>query len=189
MSHRIPGFVPEARVANQILVAKNQMVDVVDKASRSRMMAGIRGKNTKPEMLVRKGLHRLGFRYCLHYTKLPGKPDIVLPKYKAIILVNGCFWHAHDCHLFKWPTTRQDFWKEKILSNKDRDRRNIASYKDSNWKVLIIWECALKGKTRLQLGSMIELIASWIMFEPCSSENIGGQTKLKPLDSSISPSL
>jgi DNA mismatch endonuclease (patch repair protein) len=85
------------------------MTDIADKATRSRIMSGICGKNTKPEILIRKGLHALGFRCRLHSPKLPGKPDIVLPKYKAIILVNGCFWHSHNCYLFKWPSTIKEF--------------------------------------------------------------------------------
>ena len=111
----------------------------VDKETRSRMMSGIHGKNTKPEMLIRKGLHALGFRYRLHSLKLPGKPDIILPKYRAIILINGCFWHAHNCHLFKWPSTRKEFWEAKILSNKKRDLENLKQYSDAGWKTLVIW--------------------------------------------------
>lgn len=90
------------------------MADVVTPEKRSKMMSGIQGKNTKPELTIRKGLHALGFRYRLHGKTLPGKPDLVFPKYKAVIFIHGCFWHAHHCHLFKWPSTRVDFWQEKI---------------------------------------------------------------------------
>lgn len=90
------------------------MIDIVDTATRSRMMAGIKGKNTKPEKLVRSLLHRQGFLFRLNVRELPGKPDIVLPRYRAVIFVNGCFWHGHDCFSFKWPKTRTDFWQHKI---------------------------------------------------------------------------
>jgi DNA mismatch endonuclease (patch repair protein) len=152
------------------------MTDIVDQATRSRMMSGIRGKNTKPEILIRKGLHALGFRYRLHSPKLPGKPDIVLPKYKALILINGCFWHAHNCHLFKWPSTRKEFWEAKILSNTRRDKENLKYYRDAGWKTLVIWECALKGKTKLSLGSILDLTAYWIIYEKCNW-NIHGKTE------------
>ena len=102
------------------------MPDIVDTETRSRMMAGIRRKDTKPEIMVRKALHHLGYRYRLHDRKLPGKPDLVLPRYRAVILIHGCFWHAHECHLFKWPSTRNAFWREKIGRNRCRDA-NVAN--------------------------------------------------------------
>ena len=153
-----------------------RITDIVDKETRSRMMSGIQGKNTKPEMLIRKGLHALGFRYRLHSPKLPGKADIVLPKYKAIILINGCFWHAHNCHFFKWPSTRKDFWESKILSNKVRDQENLKQYSDAGWKTLIIWECALKGKAKLPVNSIFDLIVHWIACERTNC-NIEGKFK------------
>ena len=152
------------------------MSDIVDKVTRSRMMPGIRGKNTKPEILIRKGLHALGFRYRLHSTKLSGKPDIMLQKYKALILINGCFWHAHNCHLFKWPSTRKEFWEAKIMSNARRDEENLKYYRDAGWKTLIIWECALKGKTKLPLAFILDLTAHWIIYEK-SNFNIHGKTE------------
>ena len=138
------------------------MTDVVSKITRSKMMSGIRGKNTVPELIIRKGLHSKGFRYRLHYKKLPGKPDIVLPANKAIVLVNGCFWHGHNCHLFKWPSTNAEFWKDKITNNKRRDDLNIALYMDRGWKVLIVWECCLRGRARWPVASVLDLIAEWI---------------------------
>ena len=98
------------------------MVDVHDKKTRSRNMAAVRGKNTKPELLLRSELFRQGFRFRLHYGGLPGKPDIVLPKYRAVIQVHGCFWHGHHCALFHWPATREDFWRKKITENAVRDQ-------------------------------------------------------------------
>jgi len=154
----------------------NRMTDIVDKVTRSRMMSGIGGKNTKPEIIIRKGLHALGFRYRLYSPKLPGKPDIVLPKYRAIILINGCFWHAHNCHLFKWPSTRKEFWEAKILSNKKRDQENIKQYSDSGWKTLVIWECALKGKSKLPIKAVFDEIVHWIVYERANC-NIQGEFK------------
>ncbi len=139
------------------------MADVVSQQKRSRMMAAIRGKDTKPEMEIRKALHRQGFRFRLHNRKLPGKPDLTLPRYKAVIFVQGCFWHRHDCHLFKWPGTRIDFWKEKINANAKRDQENIAALVESGWRVLEIWECALKGKHRLKLDEVISFTTSWLL--------------------------
>jgi len=110
------------------------------------MMSGIGGKNTKPELIVRSLLHRSGYRYSLHRKDLPGKPDIVLPKHKTVVLVNGCFWHKHDCHLFKLPSTRTAFWKDKLSKNKVRDAANIKQLIELGWKVVLIWECAIKGK-------------------------------------------
>ena len=117
------------------------MADIVDKATRSRMMSGIRGKNTKPELLVRKALHAQGFRFRLHDKNLPGKPDIVLKKHRTVIFVHGCFWHGHDCKHFKWPKTRPEFWREKIEGNKTRDLKHQQELKELGWNVKVIWEC------------------------------------------------
>lgn len=125
-------------------------------------MSGIRGSDTRPEMLVRRQLHALGFRYRLHDRKLPGKPDIVLPRYSAAILVNGCFWHRHNCHLFKWPKSRPEFWRAKIQGNVERDIRNMQALKSSGWRVGVIWECALKGRTRKPPDVVATECAIWL---------------------------
>lgn len=125
-------------------------------------MSGIKGKNTKPELLVRKALHARGFRYRTHCKELPGNPDLCLPKYRAVIFVHGCFWHGHDCHLFKWPKTRPEFWKQKIQRNCSVDAGALERLTNSNWRVAIVWECALKGKTRLQLEDVIAKLESWL---------------------------
>jgi DNA mismatch endonuclease (patch repair protein) len=138
------------------------MADVVDKATRSRMMAGIKGKDTKPEILIRSELHRRGFRFRKNVKDLPGKPDIVLPKYKAVIMVNGCFWHGHECHLFKWPATRPDFWREKISGNKERDLRNIKELDFLEWRVRVVWECDIKVKNNEELVLLLNSISGWI---------------------------
>lgn len=126
-------------------------------------MSGIRGRDTKPELLLRKGLHAMGFRYKLHDKSLPGKPDLVFPRYRAVILVNGCFWHGHDCHLFKWPKSREDFWREKIKSNIDRDRLVISQLEEQGWRILRVWECAIKGRTRIGLDEVLEDSALWLI--------------------------
>lgn len=126
------------------------------------MMAGIRGKNTKPELIIRRGLHSLGYRFRLHDKRLPGKPDLVFPMYHAVIQVQGCFWHGHDCHLFKWPSTRQDFWKAKITGNRERDARNLAALGEFGWRTLNIWECALKGSTRLPVDEVLTDASRWL---------------------------
>jgi DNA mismatch endonuclease, patch repair protein len=146
------------------------LVDVVDKATRSRMMAGIRGKDTKPELVIRRGLHGLGFRFRLHDKRLPGKPDLVLPKYRAVIQVQGCFWHGHDCVLFKWPSTRQDFWKQKITGNQARDQHNLAALEKLGWRSLTIWECCLKGPGRLPLDKILAWTANWLRLNAGSDE-------------------
>lgn len=111
------------------------------------MMSGIRGKNTKPEIIVRRLLHSLGYRFRLHGKDLAGRPDIVLPKWRTVIFVNGCYWHGHgDCHLFRVPKTRKEFWVNKIVSNQLRDQRNHAALQDAGWKVLVVWECAVSKK-------------------------------------------
>ena len=138
------------------------MPDIVSPETRSRMMAGIRGKNTKPELLVRKALHARGFRYRLHDCRLPGKPDMSFPKYRAVILVNGCFWHGHDCHLFKWPSTRQKFWRKKIIRNRQKDQENRQALKEEGWRVVVIWECALKAKTKLNPDEVVSKTEKWL---------------------------
>jgi DNA mismatch endonuclease (patch repair protein) len=126
------------------------MADIVTTEKRSSMMSGIRASNTLPELKVRRTLHRLGYRFRLHRKTLPGKPDIVLPRYRTVIFVHGCFWHGHtDCDLFRLPLSRTAFWENKIGANRIRDNRNIEAIQNLGWRVIIIWECALKGKNAL----------------------------------------
>ncbi|HMH22294.1 MAG TPA: DNA mismatch endonuclease Vsr [Puia sp.] len=123
------------------------MPDVHDKATRSYNMSRIRAKNTSPELLVRKFLHARGFRYKLHDRSLPGSPDLVLPRYKTIIFVHGCFWHGHaDCKYFVVPKTRTDFWMGKITTNMSNDALAVRRLKVAGWKVISVWECQLKPK-------------------------------------------
>lgn len=125
------------------------MADIKTKEARSYNMSQIKGKNTKPEELVRKFLFSKGYRYRKNDKRLPGSPDIVLPKYKTVVFVNGCFWHGHTgCKYFVWPQSNAAFWKEKILRNIDRDNQNYCQLRESGWKVLLVWECELKSKQR-----------------------------------------
>lgn len=132
------------------------MADVHEPETRSYNMSRISGKDTKPEMIVRKFLHSNGFRYRLHVKDLPGKPDLVLPKYNTVIFVHGCFWHAHeDCKYFKIPQTRTEWWKEKLYGNKERDERNIEELQEMGWKVIVIWGCELKSDKKKTLKNTI----------------------------------
>ena len=134
-------------------------MDVHNKETRSYNMSCIKGKNTKPEELVRKYLFSQGFRYRKNDKRLPGHPDIVLPKYKTVIFVNGCFWHGHEgCKYFVWPQNNAEFWKNKINTNKERDRRKEDELKALGWKVLVIWECELKDDKDNHLQKLMHLI-------------------------------
>lgn len=137
------------------------MADIVDAKTRSRMMSGIRDKDTKPELVIRKGLHQKGLRYRLHDKRLPGKPDLVFFSRRAVIFVHGCFWHGHDCHLFKWPSTRVKFWQNKINRNREKDRATKEALCNDGWRILTVWECALKGKTRRPHDEVIDTISKW----------------------------
>lgn len=121
------------------------LVDVVDAATRSRMMSAIKGKHTKPEIVVRQFLHARGYRFRLHRNDLPGRPDIVLPKLKIAIFVHGCFWHRHEgCFYATFPSTRVEFWRDKLTKNTERDLLHVMSLRNMGWRVLTVWECGLK---------------------------------------------
>jgi DNA mismatch endonuclease (patch repair protein) len=126
------------------------------------MMSGIRSADTAPELKLRRGLHRAGFRYRLNNRSLPGSPDLVFHKHRAVIQVNGCLWHGHDCHLFRQPRTNPEFWRAKIDANRERDRRNRVLLKDLGWRLLEVWECAMKGKESLAQDDLVERVADWI---------------------------
>ena len=134
------------------------MADVHTPQQRSYNMQQIRSSNTKPELLVRKFLHAHGFRYSLHKKTLPGKPDIVLNKYKTIILIHGCFWHGHaNCKYFTMPKTRTQWWKDKINTNKANDAKAMKALKKDGWKVITVWECKLKPAKQVKtLSKLLE---------------------------------
>lgn len=124
-------------------------------------MSGIRGKHTKPEMMIRSLLHRRGFRFRLHIKDLPGSPDLVLPKYGAVIFIHGCFWHGHNCPAFKWPSTRPEFWRGKILKNQQNDEKAQKTLVELGWRILTIWECATRKKPLNILG-LVDRIDIWL---------------------------
>ena len=137
------------------------MTDIVDSQTRSRMMAGIRGKDTKPELALRRSLHALGFRYRLHTKGVPGKPDIVMPKYQAVIFVHGCFWHRHEgCRYATIPSTRPEFWSAKFDANVARDAAVRSALLAAGWRVATVWECALRKETGVEAAR--DIVAAWL---------------------------
>lgn len=170
---------------------KSAMVDVVDELTRSRMMSGIRANDTKPELMIRKALHARGFRYRLHAPDMPGKPDLVFPRYRSVIFIHGCFWHGHSCRYFKWPKTRPEFWVEKIGKNIDRDARQLHSIQASGWRTMVIWECATRSRTAGSLAVLIDRVSDWLVnggphiqideaglsVEPCSTIRLATTSK------------
>jgi len=137
------------------------VADFMTRAERSKWMVGIRGKNTKPEILVRQFLNSQGFRYRLHVKDLPGRPDLVLPRYRTIVFVDGCFWHGHACQGGRVPGSNSEFWVAKITANRARDRRNQRTLKTAGWQVLRVWECQLatkkvRSKTLVRLAERIK---------------------------------
>jgi DNA mismatch endonuclease (patch repair protein) len=136
-------------------------VDVVSPEIRSRMMSGIRGRNTCPELLVRSHLHRKGLRFSLAPKSLPGRPDVVLPKWGAVVLVHGCFWHGHaGCKYFRLPSTRPEFWKEKLFKNVERDSRVVALLKERGWRIAVVWECSLRNNREATLAKLVDFVVS-----------------------------
>ncbi|QDT23522.1 very short patch repair endonuclease [Gimesia chilikensis] len=132
------------------------MMDTVDRNTRSKIMKSVPQKNTKPEMRLRKALHRMGFRYRLHDKRLPGSPDLVFPKHKAIIFVHGCFWHRHGCKQTTTPKSRKEFWKAKFKANIQRDKKNILELENAGWRVIVVWECELKNSDQNDLFEKIQ---------------------------------
>ena len=137
------------------------MTDVVDQATRSRMMAGIKARDTKPEIVLRKALHARGLRYRLHCKGLPGRPDLVFPKFRAVVFIHGCFWHRHQgCRFATTPGTRPEFWAQKFAENMCRDQRTIAQLHRAGWRTAVVWECGIKTEGATAVG---ELVHSWLV--------------------------
>jgi DNA mismatch endonuclease (patch repair protein) len=146
------------------------MADIVDAATRSRMMSGIRSKNTKPEVAIRKAIHRQGLRFRIHSSDLPGKPDMVFPAARAAIFVNGCFWHGHDCKYFRLPSTRPEFWAMKIAANKARDLLVRKKLDEADWRHLTIWECAIRGQKNDAVVKIGARAARWLRSRSLNGE-------------------
>lgn len=139
------------------------MADVVDAATRSRMMSKIRSQDTKPELIVRRHLHARGLRYVLGGAGLPGRPDLVFPKWKVAVFVHGCFWHWHACHLSRLPASNRKFWRAKLNNNQTRDAVSLLSLLSAGWRVATIWECSLRGTVALQqLNRKMDVMSNWI---------------------------
>lgn len=137
------------------------MTDIVDCATRSRMMAGIKSRDTKPELLIRCLLHRKGIRFRVNVRKLPVCPDIVLPRFHAAIFVNGCFWHGHDCQHFQLPQTRTEFWCEKIARNRLNDNKNLTALIAIGWRIGTVWECSLRRPV-LNTDLLVDKLTTWL---------------------------
>lgn len=144
-------------------------MDTVDKATRSHIMSRVGQKNTGPEMRLRKALHHYGLRYRLHDKRLPGSPDIVFPRFKAVLFVHGCFWHSHGCEASTIPKTHKKYWIEKFESNVERDRKNKENLLEEGWRMMVVWECVLKGKN-LDLESVVRTVSDWLRSETRFSE-------------------
>jgi len=138
------------------------VTDVHTPEQRARNMRAVRSRNTSPEILVRKILFAAGFRFRLHVRSLPGVPDIVLPKHRAVVFVHGCFWHGHDCYLFKTPKTRTEFWMDKIAGNRQRDARHAEVLVADGWRLLTVWECAMRGPLRHSASETGNALAAWL---------------------------
>lgn len=139
------------------------MVDVLTSEQRQLNMSRISGRDTKPEMLIRRGLHARGLRYRLHDRKLPGRPDLIFPRHHVVILVHGCFWHGHNCPMFRMPATRQEFWSAKIETNQVRDAKVHTALLELGWRVLTVWECSLRGRNRWPLESVLDTCVDFLL--------------------------
>lgn len=137
-------------------------MDTVDKETRSRIMSRNRHKDTGPELHLRSVLHRAGLRYKLYDKNLPGKPDLVLPRFRTAVFVHGCYWHSHGCNRSSIPKSHTDYWKTKLNRNKERDVRNIALLRELDWRAMIIWECSLVGKNAIEPNELAEFVCSWL---------------------------
>lgn len=137
-------------------------MDIFTKEKRSKIMSAVRGKDSKPEIKLRKALFRNGFRYTVHVKTIDGKPDIYLKKYNAVIFFHGCFWHGHNCRAGTLPKTKTEFWKNKITSNKKRDLKVINNLKENGFRILIVWGCSLKGKGENRFDCTVKKIIEWL---------------------------
>lgn len=156
--------------------------DVHSPETRSYNMSRIRGRDTKPEMLIRRGLHARGFRFRLHARDLPGRPDLVFPRRRAVILIHGCFWHGHDCPMFRLPASRADFWQTKIEATRARDARAADALAEAGWRQLTIWECAVRGPARRTVSETLDVCACFLVEEVSSHELTGEWIRSTSLD-------
>lgn len=153
-------------------------MDVHTPEQRSRNMSRVRGRDTKPELLLRRGLHAEGLRYRLHAKDLPGRPDLVFPARRAAVQVQGCFWHGHACPMFRLPATRTEFWAAKIAGNRARDVRTAGDLRDAGWRVLTVWECAVRGPARRPLAAVLARAKAFIAGDEAQAEICGDWPRL-----------
>ena len=152
------------------------MTDVLTVEQRRLNMSRIRGRDTAPELRVRRGLHAEGLRFRLHPKQLPGRPDLIFVRYRTAVFIHGCFWHAHGCRLSKMPATRQEFWRQKLEGNAARDLKVVERLQATGWRVLVIWECALRGPSRREEADVIERAVVFIRYGQSGSLQIDGNT-------------
>lgn len=152
-------------------------MDVLTPDQRHKNMKAIRGRGTKLECLLGRGLHARGFRYRLNVSRLPGTPDLVFAKHTAVIFAHGCFWHGHDCQRFRVPATRQDFWLAKIEANTARDKRDVAALFDLGWRVLTVWECALRGRSKQPIDKVLDQCTAFLLDGRLHNEIRGGSKR------------
>lgn len=143
------------------------MTDSVSAEKRSEMMSKVRSKNTRPELQVRRYLHSKGIRFRLHDPKLPGKPDIVMPRWRTVIFVHSCFWHWHGCRYFRLPKSRTPFWEEKLAGNKQRDSQNRIRLEEMGWRVIVVYECALRDSPKDTLDNLVQELRRKAIAAPC----------------------
>ena len=144
-------------------------MDTVNKSTRSYIMSRVGQKDTGPELLLRSSLHLAGLRYRLHDRGLPGSPDLVFPRFHTVVFVHGCYWHSHGCYRSTVPKSRHEFWAEKFEANRSRDQRNLRLLRESGWRVLTVWECAVKGKTARTSFDIADMVKAWLV----SSDDVG----------------
>ncbi len=150
------------------------MSDVHDPQTRSRNMAAVRARDTKPELMIRKALHASGLRYRINVRDLPGKADIVLPRHRAVVFVHGCFWHRHECDLFRWPESRTEFWRDKLNANAAPDMKTAEALEKAGWRQAVTWECALKGSKKRDFQDTMQRLIAWIRSDE-QANTIGGE--------------
>lgn len=178
---------PASGSSSQTQLSELQVADVLTTEQRRLNMSRIRGRDTKPEMFIRRGLHARGLRYRLQDRALPGRPDLVFPRYRAVIFVHGCFWHGHDCPLFRLPSTRPGFWETKINTNRARDSVSYEALLTLGWRVLVIWECSLKGASRWRPDDVLDACVDFLLsarigqqIAGVPSSSVPGQTESQP---------
>lgn len=149
-------------------------MDVLTPAQRQLNMSRIRSRDTQPKLLIRRGLHAQSFRFRLHQQQLPGRPDLVLARHRTVVFVNGCFWHSHGCHISRMPETRREYWQPKLDRTMQRDRDAISALQSADWRITLVWECALRGRTRLAAGDAVAQVSDFIRSQAGSLLSVSG---------------